>query len=139
MDGWMDESISLLFFSSILHHPFLYYLLYTTTVWEFSFQVFLFCSFSFSFPFFFLPWFYAMTYKRKILVYSEDTFSCTILCLQRARTFRLTSCTMISKCLYFSSFEKEIVKPFVMPLSLFFYNDASFYAKENFCCSLYSR
>jgi hypothetical protein len=77
----MDESSSLLFFSSILHHPFLYYLLYTTTVWEFSFQVFisLLLFFSFFFFFFFLfslffasrPW----PIREKNLIYSEDTFS----------------------------------------------------------------
>jgi hypothetical protein len=81
MDGIMDESSSLLFFSSILHHPFLYYLLYTTTVWEFSFQVFisLLLFFSFFFFFFFLfslffasrPW----PIREKNLIYSEDTFS----------------------------------------------------------------
>jgi len=138
MDGWMKVVLCFSFHPSFTIH---FCIISCTLLLYGSFlsRYFSFALFLFLFLFFLLPWFYAMTYKRKNLVYSEDTFSCTILCLQRAGTFRLTSCTMISKCLYFSSFEKEIVKPFVMPLSLFFYNDASFYAKENFCCSLYSR
>jgi len=126
--------------SSTIH--FLYYLLYTTTttVWEFSFQVFFSFAlflFLFLFLFFLFSWFFASRpwpIREKNLIYSEDTFSCGILCLQRAGTFRSTSEHYDLKMFvfFFFGFEKEIVKPLSHRCLYSFTMSLFLYAKEIF-------